>query len=289
MSIMTRRDFMKTTAALGVGMAVFESHPVLASPTRSYTTPEAIKRQAIDYFRAHSYARVAPVPLISGIEYNGGLNYDDRLPDSRLGQFTLQTCSRIEDIALSHIPSVLPIFTILTFTSQPNDQGDTPRTQLLLDYLIGIVGLTPARLRVTTTPLAAHLFPTFAQYGIGPSQIRIRDLAEAIKAGDGSGYFAPVGHPGHPALPTYSVEYILSANHKRRTPAMEIELAEMGLGELPNFSAGGFGIERVTMAKNDEARRWKDDLPTFNRRVRSLAQRMGVPLPSGYYKILGLP
>ena len=70
---------------------------------------------------------------------------------------------------------------------------------------------------------------------------------------------------------------------------MEIELAEMGLGELPNFSAGGFGIERVTMAKNDEARRWKDDLLTFNRRVRSLAQRMGVPLPSGYYRILGLP
>ena len=43
------------------------------------------------------------------------------------------------------------------------------------------------------------------------------------------------------------------------------------------------------MAKNDEARRWKDDLLTFNRRVRSLAQRMGVPLPSGYYRILGLP
>ena len=175
------------------------------------------------------------------------------------------------------------------------DADFTSPTKLLFDYLIGHVGLDPSRLRITTTELAEPLFPTFEFYGVYLAQIRLRSLQEARDSGDGSGFFAPHGHPDSPAYPTYSVEYVLSAEtqEKRKsgdfdTSIHEIELADIALDKNPSFTAGGIGLDRVLMAKNDKVMSWESYLPVFKHAVLAAAQQEQKPLPKGYKSILGL-
>lgn len=295
MSNISRRGFIASTALLGIGLTIDGVSASTKPSDRRFVSVKETKEEAIRYWLQQGYLKTAPASLITGLDYNGGLNYDDSVqhyePD--LAQFVVQPCSRIEDITNQNKLGTLPIFNILAF-SWTLDVDFTHATKLLFDYLIDHVRLDPSRLRVTTTIKAEQLFPVFESYGVLLPQIRLRSLKEAMDVGDGSGYFAPNGHPNSPAFPTYSVEYALSSKktkHSKKSDdfdmtAIEIELAEMGVTINPGFYAGGFGLERLTMARNDQAMHWGDYLPVFKHTVLADAQHEHNPLPSGYYEIL---
>ena len=233
--------------------------------------------------------------VISEVDYNGGLAYDEGAYDfeDAKAQLVLQSCSRVEDIQNKTKLGILPIFTILAFSAAPDSDFSDP-TKLLFDYLIGVVGLEPSRLKITTTELAEPLFPLFELYGVFLPQIRIRSLEEARASGDGSGYFAPKGHPNSPAYSTYSVEYVLSSKQTKYgektvdfdTTTNEIELAEMGVNINPGFYAGGVGLERIRMARNDKPMYWRNYLPIFKHAVFTEAHHKHISLPPGYHEIL---
>jgi hypothetical protein len=308
MSIITRRNFIKSTALLAIGLNIDDVsastkftgnqsinwEEIKPSQRRHWSVNET-KVRTLRYFQKQGYSRVAPVSIISDLDYNEGLNYDEAVYfDDNQARFVLQSCSRSEDIAHKNKPGTLPIFTILGYSWQL-DSDFTGPTKLLFDYLIGHVGLDPSRLRVTTTELAEPLFSTFEFYGVFLPQIRLRSLQEAKDSGDGSGFFRPHGHPDSPDFPTYSVEYVFSAKTQEKqksydfdTPINEIELAEIGLNNDFGFSAGAIGLDRVMMAKNDKAMYWESYLPVFKHAVLAEAQREQKQLPLGYHKILGL-
>ena len=145
-----------------------------------------------------------------------------------------------------------------------------------------MAGLDPSRLRVTTTSLAAPFYSALASYGIQSDQIRLRSLPEAKASGTGSGYFAPVGHPAGQEFPTFSVEHVLP-------DGTEIEIGEYGFNMVTSSSGTGFavGLERVTMARNNQVTSWEDSLDAFKAAAKSDADKSGMPLPSGYNIIVG--
>jgi hypothetical protein len=295
MSNITRRVFISSATLLAVGLT-FDAVSAPRGPKgKQHFSVEDTKKDADHYWRQKGYTKIAAASIISGIDYNGGLNYDESISnnDPDQSKFVFQPSSRVEDIANKLKPGTLPIFTTLGF-SWPLDSDITDVTTLVFDYLINYVRLDPSKLRVTTTALAEPLFTLFDSYGVSLSQIRVRSLKEAMAAGDGSGWFAPEGHPDAPAFATYSVEYVLSQTKEKQkkgdvaSTIYEIELAEIGLNNDFAFLAGAIGVERVTMARNDKAMYWDDYLPVFRHAVLAEAQREQKQLPLGYYEILGL-
>ena len=113
MSIITRRNFIKSSALLGVGLTIdavsastqFKDR---ASENREETKPidrhhwsvKETKVQTLRYFQQQGYSRVAPVSIISEVAFNGGLNYDEASYnfEETKAQFVMQLCSRVEDI-----------------------------------------------------------------------------------------------------------------------------------------------------------------------------------------------
>ncbi len=288
---MTRRGFITSTTLLGVGLTIDSVSASIKPMDKQHFSVEDTKKDADHYWRQQGYTKIAAASLISGIDYNDGINYDDSIQDydPDQAQFLFQPNSRVEDIVNKHKPGTLPLFTILGF-SWPLDSDFTGPTILVFDYLINHLKIDPSKLKITTTVLAEGLFPLFDSYGVSLSKIRLRSLEEAKDAGDGSGWFSPKDHPAAPAIPTYSIEYVLTHKQKKGDVAAttyEIELAEIGLKNDQGF-AGGIGLERLTMARNNRAMYWDDHLPICKHAMLVAAQHEQKQLPLGYYKILGL-
>ena len=142
------------------------------------------------------------------------------------------------------------------------------------------MGLDPDRLRATTTEHFSSFFPQLARYGITDKQITLRPWEEAVKDGSGSGFFAPSGHPGNPAHSSFSIEYMLS-------DGTALEIAEILHGDGSKATAGGIGVERVSMARNDQVTTWEASLPPFKIAVEEAAAASGAALPVGYFSLLG--
>lgn len=284
---MERRDFLRTTAAIGLG-TVFaaacsgaQKTSTAAQAPRGDATPEDTRAMVTAFLEKRGFTSVAPVPLVSGDPYNGGLQYDDDTRALRPGQYVMQVSARVEDIAKRDVPGTLPSFTIAAAIGAAGTD-DTALLRLWLDFMITEAGLDPKRLRVTTTERARHCFATLAKAGIGESQIRLRSWDDALREGNGSGYFAPKGHPAAPKFESLSFEYVLSDGR-------EIEIAELGYEGTRLPFGGGIGIERLTMARNDRTMSWSDRLSAFKQAAEASASATKRPLPPGYYAILGLP
>ena len=280
---MLRRTFMTLASYLGLG-AVSSG---LAGSARAEGPPKPLaglnpetRRTATEFIRylnKRGYQPVAALPLVTGHPFNGGLQYDDSEVLKPL-HYVVQPASRIDDVTQSSRPGVLPLFHIIASANARDEVGDS--FDLILDYLVNVVGLDRKRLRLTGTEKARPLFPMLARYGIKESQIRLVDWQEARRKGEGSGYFEPKGHPRSPSFDTVSIEYIL-------TDGNELEIAEIGIIAPPH--GFGVGVERLTIARQNKLIHWKDVLPAFRRAVEQDARRQGLALPSGYYEILGLP
>jgi len=275
----TRRKFIMTTSVLGV--SGIGTNLVMASEQADQkaikTSIKLITDNLSQYFTKAGYVAVPAAPIISGISFNGGLNYDENLPKSQKAIYVIQPSSRIEDIAKKNQKGSLPLFTIFGIANASNN-NQVEHTKLVFTYLISVLRLNPKLMSITSTELIKPLLPTLASYGIAENQIQLRPLAEAKKIGDGSGWFAPAGHPQTPNVPTYSVEY-------QMPDGRQIEIAELPIG----LNAGGFGIERLAMAKNQAYLSWNDCLPQFKDLVQVDAQKNRQTLPIGYYEISGLP
>ena len=282
-SVMQRRSFMTLASYLGLGAM----SAGLAGRARAESLPaqladmDAETRKTADefilYLHKRGYQSVAALPLVTGHPFNGGLQYDDSEIPKPL-HYVVQPASRIEDVSHRSKPGALPLFHVIGGSKARKEIGEP--LDLMLAYLINVVGLDRQRLRLTGTEKAKPLFPILAHYGVEESQFRLVDWQEARLKGEGSGYFEPKEHPRSPSFDTVSIEYILP-------DSSELEIAEVAfLAPLTGFSVG---VERVTMARQNKLMRWDDSLPGFRRAVEQDARRQGRALPAGYYDILGLP
>lgn len=284
-----RRRFLTTGALLGAGAVGLSAcagsrtadSSATASGDSAGTTFSVAQTQAAltDFLNQQGYRPTVPAPLITGIDYNGGLRFDDgTIGDGSV--YVVQPSARIDDVKEKSKPGTLPIFTILALTAPDSTQA--PKTlDLYLHALTGVVGLDPRQLRVTTTSLASPFYEALASRGIHNDQIRLRSLSAAKESGTGSGFFAPAGHPDGQGFPTLSIEHVLP-------DGTEIELGEYGF-DIPTGGGAGFGvgIERVTMARNNRVTSWADSLDAFKTAVMNDADKSGLPLPSGYRIIAG--
>ena len=278
---------MGAAAALSLAGCTRKDKAVSPSSTAGSTVSEepsmftavATEAEFESYLQQHGLAAVASLPLISGISYNGGLRYDDDPSAHTATSYIRQVAARTEDFEKKTQPGTLPIFTLVGIGTTTSKQAGAT-TDLLLKYLTGTVGLNPDRLRATTTDHSSSFFPQLARYGITDKQITLRPWEEAVKDGSGSGFFAPSGHPGNPRTPSFSIEYVLS-------DGTALEIAEITYGDGSKATAGGIGVERVSMARNDQVTTWEASLPAFRTAVKKAAAAGGAALPAGYFAQLG--
>ena len=160
-----------------------------------------MRNELINYFEAHAYRPVQPLPLVTGIEIYGGLEFDDDTSQMGSNEYCIQASARVDDIDEKNKPGTLPLFHIIALSSaggiRPNQSID-----LSLKFIVDQLGLVPSRLRVTGTKnLLAHL-PLLEKYGLQESQIRFVDFNDARAAGKGPGYLDPKAHPRSPSSET---------------------------------------------------------------------------------------
>ncbi len=115
--------------------------------------------------------------------------------------------------------------------------------------------------------------------------------SEKAKAeGDGSGFFAPKGHPYAPQEATVGIYYRLpdarSGAELSYPPEDHIEVAEVGIapfGGDPNRPQGaGIGMERVAMAEGEAIPDFEETRLNLLRIIEDEARRTGKDLPPGY-------
>ena len=288
-----RRNFIKLTAAVGAATAFASACSSAAKPdskgdsqkagsaSSAMLTTDDVRAQLAAHLDKRGFTSIKPAPLITGHAFNGGLQYDDDMTTMRPASYVFQQAARVEDPAQRRVAGTLPLFTILALETR-SDASEEKCVSVMMNYLLGEAGLDPKRLYVTTTDRASHLFPELASFGISIDRIRIRSWEEAQASGSGSGFFRPAGHPRAPSFESFSLEYKIS-------DGTELEIVEClhEMGRHPvNFA---IGVERLTMARNDRAMMWSDALPAFKKAVEDDAKARGLPLPIGYYDILGLP
>jgi hypothetical protein len=271
----TRRDFIRTTVTIGIGGALASTcatTPRMKDPSL-YLDVEETKQQAIRFMNHNGFHSTPAAPLISGLQFNGSLNYDDHIADKTHDLWVLQRCARVEDALTKGKAGTLPMFTILSLSTARGGSKERGASNIW-NYLVNIVGLDPKKLRITTTEFARPLFAFFARYGVEESQIRLRSVDEARQQGNGSGYFEPKGHPHGPSFPTYSIEFVMP-------DGQELEIAEIDLEQR----VAGFGVERVAMARNERLISWNESLPAFEAAINEEVERRGKNIPAGYYTI----
>ena len=103
---MLRRTFLglSTTAGLtltGLGLVnrskAAEDHS--STPT-GYINRQVVQTrdELIHYFHGHGYSSIKPLPLVTGVDFNGGLQFDD--DSSRIGpkNYVVQASARVDDV-----------------------------------------------------------------------------------------------------------------------------------------------------------------------------------------------
>ena len=165
----------------------------------------------------------------------------------------------------------------------------------MLGYLIGDIGLDAKKLVVVSTDKFLPYLPQLKKHGINAGQFVERSHKEARASGDGSGYFAPKGHPHVSGYDTASIHYPMPT--ASTTPATayplegHLELGEIILPDTPvqplRPETGGLGLERVLMAAGKTSDDFADSRNKARIAIQNEAALRKVPLPSGYSLITG--
>lgn len=279
----SRRRFLEGAGAAASCMA-------LGRPRLARAAPDATGELA-GSFGALGYQQVEAHPLITGDAFNGGLRYDEmpRHQGAPAKRVYVQPCSRLKDIASRDQPVTLAYFHILALANDAPAARDEMLVQFL-GFLVERVGLDRQRLVLVSTERFEPLRPALEPFGLGSGQLVVRPVEEAVRDGQGSGFFSPKDHPFHPESWTASFHYAMSGDAtstELRYPLPgHLELGELvfatGRSAKTAIQEGGFGIERLLAARGD-------DVPSFEQSRQSLlaaleveAQSRGVALPSGY-------
>jgi hypothetical protein len=159
---------------------------------------------------------------------------------------------------------------------------------LVMDFLVSRRGLEPARMLFVSTELFKPILGRLD--GIGAEQFLERTVDEAEAAGDGSGFFAPEGHPYQPEIPTVGIYYRLSepepTGELSYPPEGYIEIAEVVIAPIDGQPDGpegaGIGLERLAMAEEKSVPDFEDTRLNLLRIIEDEARREGKPLPPGY-------
>ncbi len=281
-----RRQFLQLASGVA---AVAAGLSIGGGAAAAISDAEAARRALLSYFAGLGYHEQPPLELITGHPFNGGLRYDETVADAVAGKtMRRQVCGRVEDIAKKDTPGVLAGFSIVAFRNEtPNFDGEL--LVVALDYLVRRAGLPPSRLVLVSTEWIAAYRTHHERFGITVEQVVQRTSAEAMAAGDGSGFFAPKGHPLAPQIPTVSIHYVTdgAASAGRSHPVSgAIELGEFSLRAGPRrdlaVEEGAFGLERLMMAQGKPVPSFAQSRATLVAMLASEAKRRGVPLPEAY-------
>ncbi len=247
-----------------------------------------VRDNALHYFGGHGFAETPPLEMITDSTFNGGLRYDDTRPAPPSAPIvTVQPAARIDDIAERERPGVLALFTIFSITIPGGAEPGLLLTSVL-DFLMSERKLDPARILFVSTedfrPVADQVD------GIDAYRIFERRAEEAKAAGDGSGFFAPKGHPYAPQEVTVGIYYRLPDAKEDAElsypPEGHIELAEVGIapfgGDPNRAQVGGFGLERVAMAEGEDIPDFEETKLNLLRIIEDEAKRTGKDFPPGY-------
>ncbi len=286
----SRRDLLVYGAGMGAALPLIGNLPTARADGGddeggegggSYAT-EAERRFA-RYASAMQCARLAELSLLTGDNsVNGGIRFDDEMAVvTGSSKWRLQRAARVGDIEHRTNPGVLPMFTI-GFVILGHTGGTQAFTSLdaALQFLVQACGLPREGLSFTTTDAVAPIFngnggdapPAFAVFGLDPSRVTYRPHAEALAAGDGSGwFFDPRNNVG---FPTVSIEFTRGG--------LTLELGEV------TRSGFAIGTERVQWAMTGAIPTWNQVLPTLLARIRAEAHRAHVQLPAGYGQFIWL-
>ncbi len=282
----SRRTLLSLTMTGAAGLALGPKLGHAASETVSSTTA-TLAADFTSHFGRLGYDWIAPLQMITGHSFNGGLRYDDTRKDPVPGKsMFVQPAARVEDAARGDVPGVLALFTIFGVrVDRPEEPGAL--FGQVLTWLVEQRGLDPARLVFVSTD-------TFMPYRdrhdiVRAGRVLQRARDEARNAGDGSGFFAPKGHPEEPAIDTVGIYYPLPG-----APTGELsyplngylEIGEISITPLDrsavSFEACGFGLERLVMAEGGAAPDFETSRQALLRLIEHEADRTGAALPKGY-------
>ena len=278
----SRRNLMKLSAA---GAAAFAT----AAPERPVRAATGdLRDRVLDHFRGLGFAELPPQDMITAEDFNAGLRYDDTRSEIVPSAWvSIQPAARVDDIALRGDPQVLACFNIVGLRNPPlAPPGVLFRS--VMDFFVREVGLDPDRILFVSTELFRPYIDAFDQARVG--QFFERPLAEALAAGDGSGFFAPRGHPNAPEKTTVGVYYPVPGAAPGRATAYPpdgfMELGEIDIppldGGSPEHEGAGLGLERLAAASGEMMPDFEDSRLKLLRIIEDEAARTGKPLPPGY-------
>ncbi|MCP3944166.1 MAG: hypothetical protein GY710_22190 [Desulfobacteraceae bacterium] len=280
----TRSQFLKILFGLffSINFAWKTSYAVVKEIVTGKTS------KIMSYFKNLGYEKIEPLGLITNHKFNGGLRYDVS-QDAKMLQgkrMRLQPCSRIEDLKKIRSENYLPYFHILSLTnSNPKYKGELLCD--ILDFLINDISLDKNNLYFISTQEFKPYYHILEQFKINTDQIKIRSLKEAMSKGDGSGYFAPRGHPHNLGQYTASIHYLEANSSKSRKEQMakgHLELGEYVISDK-NFEEVGCGYERIQFVSGKTMPDYNQSRLEVLSLLRSEAEKTGVPLPKGYYML----
>ena len=291
---LTRRELLqKSRWALALPLLSGLPRSLRAEPVSDLSQLES---NITHHFKGLGYKSLPPLNLITGDGFNGGLRFDESFEGNYPAgnSMRIQDCVRVDDFSLEGEAGVLAYFHIFILNQQtPAYQGEL--FSELLGYLIDDMGLDAEKLVVVSTDKFVPYQPQLKKHGIGAAQFVERSEKEARASGDGSGYFAPKGHPYVSGYDTASIHYPMS-NHAPTSATTypltgylelgEVILTDASAQPVPSES-GGLGLERVLMAAGKNT----DDFAASREKAQIAIQdesaRRKVALPSGYSLITG--
>ena len=253
------------------------------------TSANDVRDNALRYFGCRGFAESEPLGMITNSAFNGGLRYDETRHDPPgAPMVTVQTAARIDDIAQGSRPEVLASFTIFGIAI-PGPAKPGMVLSSVMDFLMTERRLDRRRILFVTTE---YFRPLGAQVeGIEAYRVFERSAAEAEAEGDGSGFFAPKGHPFAPREATVGIYYRLPGAGKESgdlsyPPVGYIEIAEVGIapfgGDANRPQVGAIGLERVAMAEGEPSPGFEETRLNLLRIIEDEARRSGKELPPGY-------
>lgn len=284
----SRRDLLAYGAGIGAALPLIGNLPTAhadgGDDDEGDSSPYATEaeRRFARFASAMQCAQLAELPLLTGNNaVNGGIRFDDEMAVvTGNSKWRLQRAARVGDITHRLEPGVLPMFTIgFARLGDANEQTKAfIHFDAALHFLVQACGLSREGLSFTTSDAVAPIFngtgsdapPAFTVFGLDPSRVTYRPHAEAVAAGDGSGwFFDPRNNVG---VPTVSIEFTRGG--------LTLELGEV------TPSGFGLGMERLQWAMTGAIPTWSQVLPSLLARIRNEAHRARVPLPAGYAHFL---
>lgn len=276
---LNRRHVMGLSSAAFGGLMMPRIPALAQEPSLSETF--------LDHFSAQGFKALEPLSLLTDFGFNGGLRYDDTRADYPDGpSVCVQPSCRVDDIDKAGTPGVLALFNIMML-NVPDASLSASSAELMLEFAIEQAGLDPAKIVYVSTDLFEPYFSesTLMQKG----RFIQRERGEAMTSGEGSGYFAPAGHPHTPSFPTASVHYPLGNTGLNDASFPLPDHLEIGEIILEDRQAGrpgpvgcGFGLERLALATGRPVPDFTESRVTFLNLARQEAEQTGRKLPAGY-------